>query len=469
MKKYALLLLAVLTNQVHGKVLYSQEADPIPIIDLSVLLPFGTENIDPKLLAAAHLLPDILEGGTEKLSREEYLGKLANYGASSEFAIGGMFSSWSLGFPYLEGKNYDELIAVLQDNWSQARLTQDNFQSAKTKLISGLQSSLDNDWGVVSALPRSLINLKDLSVKPLFLEAAQSVTIEDVKTAYSMLTKSHDLMWVGAVAPQEHKGLIQKIVGTVFKQSHFEEKFDLKALETAAVKTLPKGKKKTVVIIEKPERNQNITLLFSFRPEKLTNNEELALQFGNFILIENGLGSVWGEAMRTKGGFSYSVRPLGRSHLGYPTLGIATNPMTEKIDEAFKVMSELIKKSYVNAAIFYELPDQDWNSKFQSFKYRRQLARSTAEGRIGEISSVITGNMSPEFYKSKASQWKIDRESVQKYFIDHWNKATVTLAVMGNSKKLHDLVKANFPKFEVKTIHYKNTISEKGFRKDLGL
>lgn len=449
---------ALFSSLAQAEFWFSFEKDAIPLVSVTVVLPMGTENADPKHLAAAALMSDMLDGGTQTKNKQEYLDALSEFGASTGFSMGSLFSTWQVEVPIVEGKTYTGLAKLLEENWKHPRLTQENFESAKRKLIGGMVGGLDNDWSIVSSTPRRLLNVRDLGTTPLFLEAAKAVQLSDVVEFYQLFFQQQKVLWAGVVGPESQKDFVKSILSQVFGLTTFHENFKLQALADYTPKRLPKGQDKTFLIIDKAERNQNITLLMSFRPEKLKASEELPLRFGSQLMVEGGLSSIWGEAMRSKGGFAYSVAPLATSHLGFPTQGYATNPTADKSHEALKVMSSLIKDSYASGKVIQEMTKEKWDASWRSFSYGRLLSRSTASGRLSEISSVIMGSMSPEFYRSKSTSWRLTPDEVVNYYTDHWKKSRIFMAILGDTKTLEPWIKENFPDFKIKKISYKDSI-----------
>ena len=60
--------------------------DPLPLVDITVVVPAGFEAAKAEEAGAAILMGDILDAGTEKLDRPSYLDRLATFGASHDFA-----------------------------------------------------------------------------------------------------------------------------------------------------------------------------------------------------------------------------------------------------------------------------------------------------------------------------------------------------------------------------------------------
>ena len=448
------------TNNTFAKVYYDHEAHPIPLVDVSIVLPIGFETKNPEDSGAANLLSDMLENGTATLDRQAFLDKLASYGASTSFSVSNQYSYIRFSFPLLKDKNYDELIRVFAENWQKPRWTQDNFKLAVLKMESALTGALDSDMSLGISTARRWVNKKEFGGNPLFIDKLKKLTIDRVKAVHEKNFLTVPEMWVGVVGPTESAPLVKKMLAAMFpQQGEVIEGQRLEKMKVLAPADASKAKaSKTILVVDKPGRNQTVTSVTAINPHDLPDDEDLAFQFGNHILVDSGLGSLFGDEIRNKRGLAYSVSGVSSQYLGFPVLGFAANPVRDRTDEAFGVFANLMKTSFETGTVFSEIPQDTWDRQWNSFTYSRILERSTPMGRLGERMSIITGGQSADLYKKPVSEWKVSKKDIEKLFSDHWKKSIITMSFVGEAKELKPLVEKHFPAYAVKVLSYKDTI-----------
>lgn len=444
----------------QATVYFDQEEHPIPLMDLTVILPVGFEAASAEDAGAANLLSDILEGGTATLDRQAFMDKLASYGASTSFAVSNQYSYWKLSFPIVPGKNYDGLIQVLAENWQKPRFTEENFRSAWVKLDAGMKGSLDSDMSMGSATLRRWLNKKEFGGFPVFIDNLAKLKLDATKKVYARDFLGVKEVWAGLVGPKSAEELAKKIVQTVFAaQGKVEVGQHLEWMKPVRAVNRDKAKaSKTILILDKPDRNQTVTAVLAVRPDFLKPSDELPFSFGNHILVDSGLGSHFGDEIRNKRGLAYSVGGVSSFYLGMPVIGFAANPVRPRTDEAFGVFASLMKESFEVADLFEKLPAEVWNRQWQSFTFGKILDQSTPMGRLGERMSVVVGGTSPELYKKDVTDWKVKRDEVESFYRDQWKSSIVVMSFVGEAKEIQPLVAKHFPGYTVKVIPYKDSI-----------
>ncbi|MBS1986110.1 MAG: insulinase family protein [Bdellovibrionales bacterium] len=444
----------------HAEILLDHEEHPIPLFDMTVILPVGFEAKDASEAGAANLLSDILENGTASLDRQAFLDKLADFGASYDFTVSNQYSYWKLSFPVVPGKDYHALAQILADNWAHPRFTDETFEIARTKLSAALTGGLDNDMALGITTARRWVNKKEFGGHPVFVDNIARMSLAQVKGVYERDFMGIPSLWAGLVGPKETSGIAEDILRTVFsKQGELKRGPYLKKLETIRPAKIDGAKaSKQVIIVDKAGRNQTVTSVTAIRPESLGGAAELSFQFGNHILVDSGLGSIFGDEIRNKRGLAYSVGGVQPFYLGMPVLGFAANPVRPRTEEAFKVIAGLLQSSYETAHIFKDVPEELWKRQWQSFTYSKVLETSSPAGRLSERMSVVTGMLSPKLYQTPVEDWKVSRGEVEKLFSEHWRSSIVTLSFVGEAAELKPLVEKNFPGYAVKVIPYKETV-----------
>ena len=148
-------------------------------------------------------------------------------------------------------------------------------------------------------------------------------------------------IWAGVVAPQSSLGLVKTILTSVFAaEGTVVEGAEPRPLAVREVSAENLRAEHVFLIVDKPGRTQTITSVIAVSPRRHDVEEELAADFGRHVLVDSGLGSIFGEEIRTKRGLAYSVMGVHAQYLGYPSLGVATNPLRPKSDEALDVIAE---------------------------------------------------------------------------------------------------------------------------------
>ncbi|NCN40210.1 insulinase family protein [bacterium] len=450
----------------EAKIYLDHETDPLPLFSLQVMFPTGMLSDSQVKAASMALYSEILEDGTERLTKQEFLDAMMSFGASVSFGAGRDTSSWGLTFPIIEGKDYEPLIGLVEENWKRPRINPETVEKAKLKMDSALKGSLDSDMGLAASTGRRWLGIKNFGLYPVLLEGLQGVTNLSIKSlAQATLNQEADL-WAGYVGPKDYEALAEKILARVFSN---HGKISKGAINRSMLKTPEKNEadsgKKTAIIVEKSGRSQTIVFTTGVFDEfPVDTQEELALHFGGHILGFSGLGSYFGDEIRNKRGLAYTVSPLQKFYLGHPAVGFLTNPVREKNKEALEVIAEIQTAAYAEADVFKVLPEDVWKRQWQSFRFGHILDNSSASARLALRKAVAEGELSPEFMKTKPSDWSIGRDDIRNYFQSNWAKATRVMVLVGDSKEIRPLLKKNFPEYEIKVIGMQETLSEKAYQ-----
>jgi predicted Zn-dependent peptidase len=457
--------LATFSPLAQATIYLDQELDPLPLFSLQVMLPLGSLSPNPTEAAAFAVLSEIWDDGTERLEKQEYLDALMSYGASVSFGAGRETSSWTLSFPIVEGKNYQPLIELVKENWSQPRFTQESFEKAKVKLDSALKASLDSDMSMAALVGRRWIGIQDFRLYPLLLDGLKNLKLEDVQSVFSDRVIGAPDVWAGYVGPQSHLSLAEHVLKTVFtKQGPIKKG----ALERPLVQSphLPSDfqGQKQVIIVEKPTRAQTVFFVMSvFHEFPSSYQKELAFHFGGHILGFSGLGSYFGDEIRNKRGLAYSVSPLQKFYLAKPAVGFLTNPVRERNEEALGVIADLLTAAYEESDIFKILPDDVWDRQWQSFRFGHILDNSSVGARLALRRSVVEGTLSPMLLKSRPNSWSLTREEISNYFREGWSDSSRVIVLVGESKELKPLVEKHFPSYQIKVMGLQETLMQKTY------
>jgi zinc protease len=451
-------------SSARAAIYVDQESDPFPMFEMTVVFPVGFEALKKEEIGVANLIPDILESGTLQMDRQTFLDKLAAFGANIDFTVGNQYTHYSLSFPIVKGKNYDELVQLLRDNWKTPRFEEKTFEISKTKLRSALQASLDADSSLVSSTLRRWINRYSFQGFPVSIEALDRITLPQTAKIFERNFSKSKNIWVGLVAPLVASELTEKILTQVFSnQGKIIRGPYLKKMLSLNEKAMKPSLKREVLIIDKDQRTQLVTSVVAVAKEALKPSEELAFFFGNHILFDSGLASIFADEIRTKRGLAYSVGSGLKQLYTLPVLSVSMNPVREKSAEGIEVLAQLLRDSFENGKAIQELPQDVFDRQLRSFRNSKVLGQVTPASRLAERSKVVQGEVSAEFYSSDPLSWNIGRDEIAKNLGNLWKKSAIVIGFVGEAKELQPLVEKYFPDYKIKIIPYQETISEKSY------
>ncbi len=434
-------------------------------MQIQVVVPTGFEVRDAKDAGIANLFADILDSGSRSLDRQAFLDRLSMSGASASFTVSNQYSYWTLNFPFEKNRSYGELGATLAEQWASPRFTEESFGLAKLKLESALKSGLDSDGSLGLTTIRRLMNKRYFSGTPLTLDVLRGLKLSSLPAVWDRDYVNARDVFAAVVAPAEAEPAVRALLSAVFaKQGAIEVKREPSRLE--ARENSAKGHKaeKTFVIVDKPGRAQSYLSVVGVPNERLDADDEIAFQFGNHVLIDSGLGSVFGDEIRNQRGLAYAVQSAPRFYLGYPGLGVITNPVREKSAVALDLVAKLLNDAYVSGEILRQLPPDIWARQWKSFVYGRALDTSTPAGRQAERVAVATGTMGLKAYRAQLDGDRpIGRDEVIESLRRVWRKGAIVATVVGEAKELEPMVRKAFPDFGVRVIPYRETLNAKTY------
>jgi predicted Zn-dependent peptidase len=443
----------------------SLEPDPLPLVEMTVVIPSGFETTRPEEAGAASVMSDILDAGTAALDRKSYQDRLASFGATNDFTLSNLYSVWTLRFPIVDGKDYRALADLLAENWKRPRLTDETFAIAVRKLGAGLTASLDSDMSLGMSTSRRWADSKFFGGVPITLDRVAALRKQTTAAVWNRDFVGSGEIWAGVVAPPESLPLVKSVLSTVFAaQGEIRERSEPKPLPLREVPARVSGPEQVFLILDKPDRTQTMTSVLAVARDRHGPSDELAAEFGRYVLVGGGLGSIFGQEIRTKRGLAYSVSPVSPSFLGHPALGLATNPVRPRSDEALGVIAKLLDTGYAEPSLIKDLPDETWERQWKSFLYGKLLDRSTPAGRIAERMEVAVGELSPERYQQEMTDWKTGRSEVTSTLEKTWAQSVVVGAVVGDARELEPLVAKHFPRYEVVVIPYRDSILSRTYQ-----
>ncbi|NCN26727.1 insulinase family protein [bacterium] len=449
----------------NSKIYFDLEEEPLPIVDLTVVLPFGHQTLTEKESGLSMMAQEMLAAGTLTKDRQAFNDQLAKFGAEYSFSVGNHYSYWSLKLPFIKDKDYTPLIALLTENWNSPRFTDKEFKLASLKIEASFKSSLDSDSSLLSSAMKNFLNKKYLGGHPAFLDIVKkNASLEATKEFFNQRIKSVKDVWVGAVAPDDSQDLMEKIVATIFAKQGSVRRSKLKeALPTGAK---PEGNikpEKTFIVVDREGREQTIMGFMALSPESLSQGNELEFFFADYLLFSNGLDSYFASVIRGQKGLAYGANSLVTQYRDHKVLSLLTNPQASKMDEAFKTVSELTQTTLEKSDKLKIINDKRWSRVFNSFQNLKALENGLPGQRLGNRMGVVTGSQSYKVATSDPTNWKVKRENVASLLEDHWKKSAIVIGAVGSSKAILPLLKKYFPDYKVKIIPYRDVIYSKAY------
>jgi len=468
MKHYLLFFITIFlfTPASLAKIFMDVEEDPIPIVDLTVIIPQGSVGTNIGESVAASFLDEILVSGTLSKDKQAFNDALSKYGVDYSFTLGRHYSYWSLSFPYIKESNYEPLIKLLEENWEQPRFTEKQFQLGKLKFEAAYKSSLDRDMSLLSSLMSNWIDEKEFSTPAVFLDDIQKrASLEESKLYFENRIRNSKDAWVGTITPKDSLPLVEKILNTVFHRQGSISRGERHSELASNIKPVAKiSQRKTFLLIDKAGQAQTIMGVRSLSPQKTMQKDELEFFFGDFLLFSNGLDSYYANVIRTEKGLAYSVSGSSTNFRGQRLMGFTSNPQASKQEEAFSTIAELLKKTYDKGQNLEIIPEERWNRVLNGFRNMKALDNGLPDQRLSNRMGVVTGGQSYDLATSDPSDWNIRKDRVASILENHWNTSTRIVGAVGDARKLQGLAKKYFPEFELVTIPYKNAIYSSSIR-----
>jgi predicted Zn-dependent peptidase len=466
--RFTLLVMGIFAAQnARSTIFLDLEEDSIPVLSLTVSIPVGFQAYTPEDSGVLNHLPEIFDQGSADLPRDRFNQELARFGASTSFSVGNEISTWELGLPFEAGRDYSRLISILQSQYQAPRFQEDILKLTQLKLRSALQGSLDSDTALASGTSARLRALKDFNSFPILLDSIDRVTLEKVRTAFN--TKFHQPfdIWVGAVGPKSALPMIEETIKKVFPNAGEIKKGILKeALKIPARREFKFDQYKTAIIIERADRTQTITS-FTWLKKGLPEgfSESISQAFGNYVLYGSGIGSYFGDEIRTKRGLAYAIGGEDSVYLGHSVVGVMTNPQRAREAEALEVFSEILKNGFEDASVFSLMSPVEWKTQFRSYQYDTILSERTAPGRLSRRQALVIGEMDPEMALKDPEDWKASQKATTDYYKKRFAGSSRILVVVGDPKSLKPIIEKAFPYYKIFSVPYKSLLQTSTLQK----
>lgn len=450
----------------QAKIYLDTVVDPIPLVEIQVVLPKGTFNSDLKNMGAAEVLPLILESGSKNRNKQQLQDSLAAFGANISINVGSQFSYVNVEFPYIENKNYDELFSILKEAIFEPRFDEATLKLAKSKLRNSIESLVDKDSALLHSMIRDWQFFKVFKKKPMTLEDVDTLTLKEVQDFYLNKVLVTENAWIGLVTPPTAKdALVTRVAALFAKQGAVTEGVHLEPMIAQAKGQNDFKPSKTFFIIDKKERTQTIFAVNALLSGDFKADHEMDFRMGNYVLVGSGMGSTLMDVIRTQNGFAYYVSPFESKLMGQPSFGFSTNPVSARSLQAFKTIADLIGTYYQDSKeAFATYKDDFWATRVQAFRYSEMMDRASEIKKLGRRKLVVLGEISPDYYKADPKKWQIKSKDVGSFFEGIFDKSMVVAGAVGDVNNLESIVKLNFPGYQVIKLSARDAITAKPYK-----
>ena len=469
-KNILVLLMIVFTGTVQSTIYVDHEKDPMPAVDVSVILPVLGLSKVPLEQTYNSLLSYMLQDGIAGKGRKHFNESLADFGSKFSFSTGVRGSTWSISFPYIKDMDYSKLSSILAQAWETPNFSQERFDLAKKKIKAGYVSTLQKDSSLVYTVFSKWFLKKQFSFIPSYEEDLKQVTLEGLKSYFNKKYSQVPDLWVGVVGPSDAKNVVEKIISSVFKkQGSVKFTQHNKPLITIDSAFEEKASAETFLIIDKPNRSQTYTLALTVNKKLAFFGNELLSQFSEYLTFDGGFKSIYMNEIREKNGLAYSVHSIGNTFYGRPMFSLMMNPLLKdgKTDKALAILKQLKSEQSLvgEKSLFKRVSEDDWKKFWTGYVNSKLLKKGTPGARLAQRKSVITGTNQYSFLKQDPKAWKMVRSSIEQFNQKLLKKEDTRslIITLGDFSYLSKLAAKYYPSYKIVKIPYNKALSSSSY------
>ncbi len=236
------------------------------------------------------LMGNMLNEGTQSLSKEQFDEKVEMMGATVSLNSGG-------GYVSALNRYFEQSLLLMADALKNPAFKQENFEKLKSQDITGLKTQEKNAKAISSRVVRALSYGKNTAAGEFrTIEKTEAITLDDVKAAYQQyLSPANSILtFVGDITPAKAKELALKAFGT----------WKGKKLPIAKDVPVPNPAKTEIDLIDVPSAVQSEITVGNLISNPYSNPDHHALALANHIL-GGGAESKLFMNLREKHGFTY--------------------------------------------------------------------------------------------------------------------------------------------------------------------
>ncbi len=273
------------------------------IVNLRLNFRYGNAEALKGLAVAAELMPQMLNRGSEHMTRQQITDELNNYRA--QMRVSGTPGVLSVSVQ-TSRENVAKVLDIVKEIMKHPLFPKEELEIIREEQIAQINQQMSDPISLAMTNVSRKISpypADDPRYVPTIDEEAErvkAVTVEQIKDVYSRMLSSAvgELTIVGDFDPEQLLPAIDEFTQGWTSDVKFER------LARVSVNN-EKGDREQIVTPDKPNAAYIAAMTIPMRDD---HPDYAALSIGNFVLGSSGLSSRLGDRLRQKEGLSYSVQ-----------------------------------------------------------------------------------------------------------------------------------------------------------------
>ena len=273
------------------------------IVNLRLNFRYGNAEALKGLAVAAELLPQMLNRGSENMTRQQVTDELNNYRA--QLRVSGTPGVLSVSVQ-TSRENVAKVLEIVKEIMKHPLFPKEELEIIREEQIAQINQQMSDPIALAMtnvSRKMSPYPVDDPRYVPTMDEEAErvkAVTVEQIQDVYSRILSSAvgELTIVGDFDPEQLLPVVDEFTQGWSSDVKFER------LARVSVNN-DKGDREQILTPDKPNAAYIAAMTIPMRDD---HPDYAALSIGNFVLGSSGLSSRLGDRLRQKEGLSYSVQ-----------------------------------------------------------------------------------------------------------------------------------------------------------------
>ena len=273
------------------------------IVNLRLNFRYGNAEALKGLAVAAELLPQMLNRGSENMTRQQVTDELNNYRA--QLRVSGTPGVLSVSVQ-TSRENVAKVLEIVKEIMKHPLFPKEELEIIREEQIAQINQQMSDPIALAMtnvSRKMSPYPVDDPRYVPTMDEEAErvkAVTVEQIQDVYSRILSSAvgELTIVGDFDPEQLLPVVDEFTQGWSSDVKFER------LARTSVNN-DKGDREQILTPDKPNAAYIAAMTIPMRDD---HPDYAALSIGNFVLGSSGLSSRLGDRLRQKEGLSYSVQ-----------------------------------------------------------------------------------------------------------------------------------------------------------------
>lgn len=273
------------------------------IVNLRLNFRYGNAEALKGLAVAAELMPQMLNRGSENMTRQQITDELNNYRA--QLRVSGTPGGLSVSVQ-TSRENVGKVLDIVKEILKHPLFPKEELEIIREEQIAQINQQMSDPISLaMTSVSRKMAPYPadDPRYVPTMEEEAErvkAVTVDQIKDVYSRMLSSAvgELTIVGDFDPEQLLPAVDEFTQGWSSDVKFER------LGRVSVNN-EKGDREQIVTPDKPNAAYVAAMTIPMRDD---HPDYAALSIGNFVLGSSGLSSRLGDRLRQKEGLSYSVQ-----------------------------------------------------------------------------------------------------------------------------------------------------------------